>query len=387
MDYVKVLSDYIAIDNSVPPGKNYRAAIEYLEPLFRQAGFDTTVIGIPPEHAGGLEGRVNLIAHRRAKGKPKLVFYAHTDVVPAQGWDAFKPRFENGRIYGRGAADMKGGAVGLLGALEKVAHVALAYDVSVIVTTDEEVSQSDQLRYLARFLQPLKGAYVFSLDSSFGFVSVAGLGALHMDIVVKGKSVHSAMSHLGKNAVEDAVLLVNALLTLKKKVEARQSAVLVSPDTGLERMVSRLNVNKIEGGLKVNIVPERCVVSVDRRLIPEEDMDDAEREIRECLASVPGVDWEIAKTFKIPGTRPCEDPIVDRLSEIIMQVTGQTGKFGEMGSGDLSHIVVNDWKGQSFGLGVIRPECNIHGKDEFVYLADIEALGEIIARFLVAGSP
>ena len=53
-----------------------------------------------------------------------------------------------------------------------------------------------------------------------------------------------------------------------------------------------------------------------------------------------------------------------------------------MGSGDLSHIVVDDWQGQSFGLGVIRPECNIHGKDEFVYVADIEALAKIIAKFL-----
>ena len=74
--------------------------------------------------------------------------------------------------------------------------------------------------------------------------------------------------------------------------------------------------------------------------------------------------------------------MVDELAIIIKEVTGQTGKFGEMGSGDLAHIV-NGWGGKEFGLGVIRPECNIHGKEEFVYLKDVEDLGEIIRRLLL----
>jgi acetylornithine deacetylase/succinyl-diaminopimelate desuccinylase-like protein len=74
--------------------------------------------------------------------------------------------------------------------------------------------------------------------------------------------------------------------------------------------------------------------------------------------------------------------MVDRLAEVIGEVTGSTGKFGEMGSGDLTNIVVNDWKASSFGLGVIRPESNIHGKDEFVRVKDMESLAKIIERFL-----
>jgi succinyl-diaminopimelate desuccinylase len=148
-------------------------------------------------------------------------------------------------------------------------------------------------------------------------------------------------------------------------------------------MQAKLNINKIDGGLKANIVPDRCIITVDRRLIPEESLADAEIEIMACLSSVSGVVWEIRNRFSIPTVPPCEDPIVDALSAAILEVTGSSGKFGEMGSGDLTNIVVNEWRGKSFGVGVIRPECNIHGNDEFVYVRDIEDLAKIISRFLV----
>jgi succinyl-diaminopimelate desuccinylase len=382
MDYVEVLENLIRIDTSVPPGRNYEKVVDYLEPLFKDLGFETQKVFIPAEHAEGMEGRVNLVAHRRRAGKPRLIFYGHIDVVPAEGWDAFNPRVEGGKIYGRGAADMKGSLVGLLLALDSLRGKPLNYDVSVMITTDEEYSQGSQLQYLAKYLEPVAEACVFNLDSSFGYVSIAGLGALHVDIKVKGKSVHSAMSHLGENAVEKASLLVNALMKLKGNVEKRKSKVPTHPNTGLGVMQSRLNVNMIKGGLKVNIVPDECVISVDRRLIPEENMEDARQELLDTLAAVPGVSWELEHIVAIPTVPPRQDPLVDKLDGIIRETIGAGGKYGEMGSGDLPHIVAG-WGGKEFGLGVIRPECNIHGRDEFVYRRDIEDLARIIARFVL----
>jgi acetylornithine deacetylase/succinyl-diaminopimelate desuccinylase-like protein len=77
------------------------------------------------------------------------------------------------------------------------------------------------------------------------------------------------------------------------------------------------------------------------------------------------------------------DPLIDELAAILKRVTGEGGKYGEMGSGDLSSIVVNEWGGRKLGLGVIRSESNIHGKDEFVYQKDIEDLAEVICRFMI----
>ena len=381
MKYVEVLKDLISIDTTVPPGLNYDKAIAYLEPLFRDSGFDTKRLVIPAEHAEGREGRVNLVCHRHEKGKPRLIFYGHIDVVPAEGWDAFKPRVENGKLYGRGAADMKGSIVALLEAMQSLKGKPLDFDVSAMVTTDEEVSQASQIEYLRQYVEPVSGAYFFSLDSGFGFVSIAGLGALHVEIKVTGKSVHSGLSHLGENAIEKASLLIQALLDLKHKVEQRKSSVPTHPDTKLSRMEGRLNINMIRGGIKMNIVPDECLISVDRRLIPEENLEDARQELLDTLASVPGVTWQLEHVHGIPTVPPAAGPIVDRLARAVAGTIGEGSKFGEMGSGDLSHIIAG-WGGKAFGLGVIRPECNIHGKEEFVYLKDIEDAAKIIARFL-----
>ncbi|MFH0913745.1 MAG: M20/M25/M40 family metallo-hydrolase [Chloroflexota bacterium] len=383
MDYIRALKELISVDTSVPPGLNYGKAIDLLEPYFQQAGFTTEKVSIPPEHAGGKEGRTNLLAHRRSPGKPRLIFYAHVDVVPAEGWEAFRPREEGGKIYGRGAADMKGGITALLQGLDTVKGKPLKYDTSVMLTTDEETGQASQIRYLGRFLEPLKGAYLFSLDSSFGYVSVASLGALHIKIRVKGKSVHSGLAHLGENAIEKANLLLSALADLKKRVVARKSRVLAHPDTGLAFMEPRLNVNMIQGGLKVNIVPDECTITIDRRLIPEENLEEAEAELMSTLSSVEGVNWEVAQAFHIPTLPPLEDPIVSELVKTIEGVTGEkSGSFGEMGSGDFGPVVTLEWGAKHFGLGVIRSECNIHGKDEYVYRKDIEDVARIIARFV-----
>ncbi len=381
MNYVAVLKDLISIDTTVPPGLNYDKAIDYLEPLFKETGFDTRRLIIPAKHAEGREGRVNLVCHRSEKGKPRLILYGHIDVVPAEGWDAFKPRVEDGKVYGRGAADMKGSIVALLLAMESLKGKRLNFDVSVMVTTDEESSQASQIQYLKQYLEPVAGAYFLNLDSSFGFVSIAGLGALHADIKVTGKSVHSGLSHLGENAIEKASLLIQALMDLKRRVEQRKSSVSTHPDTKLSRMEGRLNINMIKGGIKVNVVPDECIISVDRRLIPEENLEDARKELLDTLASVKGVTWQLERAYGIPTVPPADDPVIDRLAGIIGGTTGQANKFGEMGSGDLSHIVAT-WGCKAFGLGVIRPECNIHGKEEFVYLQDIEDVARILAKFL-----
>lgn len=381
MNHVDILKHLISIDTSVPPGHNYEEAIDYLQPLFDDLNFETLKVVIPPEHADGREGRVNLVCHRRDPDKRRLIFYGHVDVVPAEGWDAFTPRSEDGKIYGRGSADMKGSIVALLLALDMLKGKPLKYDVSVMITTDEEFGQASQLRYLTPYLQPVSDALFFNLDSNFGYVSVTCLGAIQMDIKVKGKSVHSALSHLGENAVEKAVLLVNALMNLKKKVEKKESVVPAHPETGIARMAPRLNINMIKGGLKSNIVPDECLISIDRRLIPEEDVEQARKDLLDTLSSVPDVVWEIEHEKSGPAIQPCDDPLVDELVGILKELTGKGGKHGMMGSGGLPQIVA-EWGGKELGLGVIRPECNIHGKDEFVFRKDIEDLAEVIARFL-----
>jgi succinyl-diaminopimelate desuccinylase len=140
----------------------------------------------------------------------------------------------------------------------------------------------------------------------------------------------------------------------------------------------------IQGGLKVNIVPDQCIISVDRRLIPEENLDAARQEILETLKTVKDVDWKISSETTIASLASADDPLTDKLAGILKDVIGGGGQYGEMGSGDLGNIVVKEWGGKIFGLGVIRSESNMHGVNEFVYIKDMEDLTEVISRFLVA---
>ncbi|MCX6013887.1 MAG: M20/M25/M40 family metallo-hydrolase, partial [Chloroflexi bacterium] len=155
IDFVKVTKDIISINTTAPPGLNYKEAIDYLEPLFKQLGCDTQKISIPPQYADGKNDRWSLLAHNRHPGKPRLILYGHIDVVPAEGWDAFVPREESGKIFGRGAADMKGAITAILLGIQEVKEKSLKYDLSIMITTDEEIGQAGQIRYLARYLEPL----------------------------------------------------------------------------------------------------------------------------------------------------------------------------------------------------------------------------------------
>jgi succinyl-diaminopimelate desuccinylase len=282
---------------------------------------------------------------------------------------------------------MKGAIVALLLGLGKIGRKIPVWDTSVMVTTDEEMLglQAAQLEYLGQIQKSLEGAYIWDLDSDAGFVGIACLGAIQLDIEVSGKSAHSARSHQGINAVEQAFLLANALLELKKRVVQRKSKIPVHPDAGLETMEARLNINVIQGGWKTNVVPDKCLISVDRRLIPEENLGEAEEELLDILRAVreKGVDCQVKKLLKIPSF-VSDDPITDQLTKVIEKIAGQkTCKYGVMGSFDLP-IVATKWGAKIFGLGVIRPECNVHGKDEFVWLKDIEDLSEVIANFLLS---
>ncbi len=386
MDYIQTLKDLVSLDTTVPPGRNYDKALGYLEPLFQARGFATERVPIPKEYAGGLEGRVFLLGHRRNPGKPRLIFYTHVDVVPAEGWDGFTPRIENGRLYGRGAADMKGSIVSLLMATEKVKDAALKYDTSLMVTTDEELGHQsgNEIRPLRPYLEPVNGAYFFSLDCPAGAVMVASLSGLNMEITVHGKSAHGGTPYLGENAVEKALLIQNALMELKAKVAKRQSKIEILPEAGVTHMVPNLSINVIRGGIKSNIIPDECVITIARRMIPEEDLDQVKKEIMDALGSVKGVRWE-AKILLGNQTVPTtiSEPVTDELAGIIKEVKGvdRVGKVGLMG-GQPFPCVSLEWKSKVFGTGVMGPGSNIHGINESVRLKDIEDLALIIERFV-----
>ena len=103
----------------------------------------------------------------------------------------------------------------------------------------------------------------------------------------------------------------------------------------------------------------------------------------DVLGSVPGVRWE-SKVLSRNPTVPTsfDEPVTDEVAEIIKSVYGKTGKIGLMGGQPYAPVSL-EWKSKVFGTGVSGTAQNAHGKDEFVYLKDIENLAEVIERFVV----
>ncbi|HAM44765.1 MAG TPA: hypothetical protein DCM67_07110 [Propionibacteriaceae bacterium] len=385
MNHVDALCRLIEFDTSgVGVGRSHEA-FAYLERLFSTCVCSTATVSIPPSEADGLVGRRALLARRRQPGKPHLVIYGHIDVVPAEGWDAFTPVRSGGRIYGRGASDMKGSIAALLGSLWRIRDAEPGFDVTIVITMDEETHQLAQLRYLTSVLEAGPHPHVLSLDAGFGYVSIANLGLLQMDITVEGNSVHSAMAHLGRNAIEGASTLMAALLALKPLVTQRESAVAAHPGTGMQYMQARLNLNQIAGGIARNVVPACCTFTIDRRLLPEETVDSARNEILAALEGVREPEWHVSREFFIPSVPPCADPLARVLADVLEAVTGSTGLYGDMLSGELPYAARSCWGGDAFATGVIRPENRIHGANEFVYESDLDQLVEVLARFLTGG--
>jgi len=380
--WLKRLLELVALDTTNPPGRNYRRAMEMLAPWCQEAGLEVELVEIPEKIA---KDRVNLLAHRRNPGKPRLLVYSHIDVVPAdKDWQPFKPRVVEGKIYGRGVADMKGSLIAFLAAVEAVKNQKLPWDLTLMITTDEETNQRAQVEYLLnQKIDQVKDAVFLFLDSTFGYITVGGLGHLSIKITVHGKSVHSGIAHTGVNAIEKAVPILNALMELKKKVKSRFSQIPVNPDLGIKTMQAKLNVDVIKGGTKVNIVPDRCEIEIDRRLIPEESVEEAQKEIRQVLEPLKNqINFDLEFVHSMAGYGQIS-PAAEKMAQIMKEVIGQGELYGVMGSGDLLAMAADyDW--QFVGLGVARDKVsNIHGRNENARLEDIEAVTKVLRRFLL----
>ena len=188
---------------------------------------------------------------------------------------------------------------------------------------------------------------------------------------------------MGENAVENAIKLCQPLLKLGEDVIKRKSRIPANPEFGVSYMQGNLSITMMQGGIKVNIVPDECVISIARRIIPEEDIDKCEKEIMDALRSMPGVRWDsklILRTPPVPDTY--NDSVTDELAGIIKDVTGTTGKYGHLGSLPIDPVAL-EWGAKIISTGLAHGlETNAHGKNECVFLKDIEDLSEVIARFI-----
>ncbi|MDI3339344.1 MAG: ArgE/DapE family deacylase [Sphaerobacter sp.] len=391
----------IGIDTTVPPGENYGKLVGLVEPEFQRLGFTTTRVVIPPEKIAQiplpLSGeRVNLVA-RLNNGKPPLSVYAHMDVVPIEeGWDfdPFGGEIKDGRIYGRGVADMKGAIASVLTALDIMHQCGLepVWDLNILLCTDEEIGVYPGLYHLA--LEGYVTAPMLCLEGTQDPVLRLGSnGSVDVTITVTGRSCHSGSNYLGINALEEAVPIMVELLELKRRVEARRSSLPLAPAPGApSHLRPMFNLDIIQAGVKSNIVPGSCTLVINRRFIPEESIEDVKAEILEAVergkakSRAIGVEVEFMQNYPA-YYQSADHPGARRLVEALKLVQGYRDedfvRTGSGGSTDMAFVaqVLNTDEIATVGLGRLG-ESRAHGANESIRLSDAKAhVKELIYYF------
>ena len=397
-DLLDLLKKIISFKTVAPPGSNYREIVDWLVPIFQEMGFATRRLVMPQEvfasrcQDSRLEGdRFNLKADLDVGREKTLVIYAHLDVVPAEGaWDTdpFQAVQKEGRIYGRGVSDCKGSIAALIAALRSLLKQGQPrYNLSVLLTTDEEVGGYSGLCYLAD-LGEVKGDMMLCMDGFCDDVVIASNGIITWEATVHGRSAHSGSSFLGINAVERSIPVMQALMALKNEVQSRRSAVPSSSALeamGMKSLKPMLNITIINGGVKENIVPDRCTLRGDRRVIPEENMDEAMQELERALKPQEAqLDLKFYPGYPPMSVNP-DHPWVSEVREAVQRGMSFYPRLsGAQGSLDQAYATEKTGIPTCvFGVGR-QLESNIHGLNENVRVSDLMGFARFLTELLRA---
>ncbi len=392
MNLVDTLSELIAIPSVNPMGRDlqgpefyeYRVT-DYLERFFR--GLEVPFVRQPVEPL-----RDNIIARldgtrSPAEGGQLILFEAHQDTVPCDGMtiDPWKPEIRDGRIYGRGSCDIKGGMTAMLGAFSRLARERPAEMPTLVMacTVNEEHGYTGAIELCRSwkkqdaFFPHLPDAAVIAEPTDLNVV-VAHKGTVRWFCHTRGRAIHSSKPHLGDNAIYRMARVIAALEKYSKEFAARMPE---HPWCGR----ATLSVGTIRGGISVNTVPDRCTIEIDRRLLPGEDGMAAYRQVIDYLAT------ELGETDQIVHDAPyiCSvglandnnDELSDRLVSAAKEVRGECRKIGVPFGTDAAQFATTGVPAVVFGPGSVE---QAHTADEWLSLDELEAASEIFYRFVVA---
>ena len=314
---------------------------------------------------------------------PTIALNSHGDVVPpGDGWtyDPYGAAIADGKLFGRGAAVSKSDialytyAVMALRESGTAASGKLALALTFDEETGGEVGPQRLLR--KRLIEP-----DYAIVAGFTYAAVtAHNGCLHLEITLRGRSAHAAIPHTGADALEAMTLVLNALYDYRKQLPG-----IVSKVKGIESPT--LVVGLIQGGINTNVVPDRCVIRIDRRIIPEENPETAEKElialIKSALEGVPGIELGVKRILlahpfrELEGTEALIEALRSNWSDIIHE--GELPVVGVPLYADARHFTEAGVPTVMFGAGPrTLEEANGHRADEHVLLSDMSKAVRIV---------
>jgi acetylornithine deacetylase/succinyl-diaminopimelate desuccinylase family protein len=381
---IEFLQEMVRTPSVNPPG-DYEDIRTVLTSQYSTYGWDVDTIWAPEDLLKELElshPRPNILA-RVAKGDgPTIVLNAHIDTVPVQAeeeWNhnPFGAEIEDGYLYGRGATDCKGRIAAYTLALRALEETGMLPDDATLVlalTPDEETSSEGGAKYLTRTGR-LRPDYAI-VEGDFTRIWHAASGTLKFQIAITGQSSHAGLApEKGANAIMGANRLLTAIEKYRSDLAERESTVqnVGSPTC---------NPTTIEGGVKNNVIPSSCSISVDARVPPDHDMTEAEHEIRELIeATTPleGTSVDIDRFGKTGSHYFAPDEpyiqVMKQNADAILKT--DVPVTGVRAGTDATYFADSGAKCVNFGPG--DNASNKHGSDENVSLDQVYKAGAIVA--------
>jgi len=325
---------------------------------------------------GWLEGQAIAHRHYEVNGLPAivaavgdgpatLIWNAHVDVVPGRQ-EQFSPWRVDGRLYGRGAYDMKGALAGMLAALADLAADRGSIGgvkVKLLIVPDEESEEDSTQQKTSAVLaeEGHIGEFVICGEPTDLEIGVQSKGVLVLRIDVDGRAAHGSTPWLGENAVLKAIELYERILEL--------------PFTqGRSELYERpsVNIGRIQGGDVVNKVPDHCRMDVDVRYLPNQDPSEILRQIRSLGGEVTPI-YELPPATLDPG-----EPHVRALSETVGDLEGAAAlAVGRDGASDAVFFLERGIPAIEFGpMG-----AGHHGPEEYVEIESLARYRRILVAF------
>ena len=404
-DLILLTQDLIRIPTLNPPGENYRDICEFLDRRLTKHGFSTEMV-----RAYGTPGdsdkypRWNLVARREGAGSGECVhFNSHIDVVEVgSGWthDPFGGALVDGKIYGRGACDMKGGLAASIVAVEVFIDTNPDFQGSIEIsaTGDEESGGYGGVAYLAEkgYFDPKKVQHVIIPEPlNKDRVCLGHRGGWWAEIETFGEIAHGSMPFLGDCAVRHMGAVIDKFeAKLYPAMSARRTDMPVVPDGARS---STMNINSIHGGqaeqaddftgLPAHCVPDSCRIVIDRRFLVEETLDDVRNEVKRLLdelkAERPKFEYDMRELNSVlPSMTDREAPIAVCVAKQIEIVMGKPAEFvASPGTYDQKHIDrIGTLKNcVAYGPGILELA---HKPDEYVGVEDMMDSVQVMARCL-----
>ncbi|MGD9537270.1 MAG: acetylornithine deacetylase [Alphaproteobacteria bacterium] len=354
--------------------------IEFVEDYLKGHGVASTRI---PDETGK---KANLYATIGPKNVPGIVLSGHTDVVPVDGqpWvtDPFKVVEKEGRLYGRGTADMKSFSAVGLSMVPKFVERPLKTPIHFALSYDEEVGCLGAPRMIAQLEKlGVRPKIVIVGEPTDMTVVNAHKGVHSFRTELTGLEQHSSATHLGVNAVMYAADIIHFLSGLAEEWKATRS----QPGSGFEPPYTTIHVGTIQGGTAQNIIPRHCVFTWEYRLIPGDDGAEIRRRFDDYVEGTvlpkmravwPEAGVQTVPRASVPGLMPEDGSPAEalclalaRTNEVgVVSYGTEAGQFQEAG---ISTVIC--------GPGSI---AQAHKPNEFIELSQVRKCEDFMQRLL-----